>query len=74
MQRNPYWPLKGPSFFSVTKIPSSNGFVHRHKRSVGFGLKFRGTDGKPTSESRQLESTSWSRTRFQSLLKTIEIY
>jgi hypothetical protein len=23
MQRNPYWPLKGPSFFSTTEIPPS---------------------------------------------------
>ncbi len=22
MQRNPYWPLNGPSFFSTTEIPS----------------------------------------------------
>jgi hypothetical protein len=22
MQRNPYWPLSGPSFFSTSEIPS----------------------------------------------------
>ena len=22
MQRNPYWPLNGPSFFSTTEMPS----------------------------------------------------
>jgi hypothetical protein len=52
MQRNPYWPLKGPSFFSVLK---SRRFVlfslqeSRHRLRI----KFRGADGKPTTEPSQ---------------------
>ena len=45
MQRNPYWPLNGPSFFLTTEIPSVY-FTHCPSCTVGFGLKFRGADGK----------------------------
>ena len=40
--------LNGPSFFSTIEIPSQVYFTHCPGRSVGFGLKFRGADGKPT--------------------------
>lgn len=39
MQRNPYWPLKGPSFFSVLKF---RRFVLPRctKVDIGFGSNF----------------------------------
>ena len=51
MQRNPYWPLNGPSFFFDHRDSVTVYFTHCPSRVVGFGLKFRGADGKPTTES-----------------------
>jgi hypothetical protein len=47
MQRNPYWPLKGPSFFSLLRFC---GFVYSccPQSDVSSGAKFRGADGKLT--------------------------
>jgi len=39
MQRNPYWPLKGPSFFSVLKFLRCV-FFRSTKGGVGFGSNF----------------------------------
>ena len=47
MQRNPYWPLNGPSFFAVL-IFRRGVFSRCTKVGFGFGQKFSGTDGKPT--------------------------
>jgi hypothetical protein len=49
MQRNPYWPLNGPSFFSVPRFRRCV-FSRSTKVAVGFGVKFRGADGKPTTD------------------------
>jgi hypothetical protein len=47
MQRNPYWPLNGPSFFSTTEIPSqcislTVPVAQRLRAQIS------GADGKPT--------------------------
>ena len=49
MQRNLYWPLNGPSFFSTSEIPSLC-FFSLHERRRRLRAKFRGADGKPTTE------------------------
>jgi len=46
MQRNPYWPLKGPPFFG-SENPSLC-FFSLHERRRRLQVKFRGADGKPT--------------------------
>src|SRR6266568_3211477 len=52
LQRNPYRPLKGPSFFSVLRFRRLCFFsLHKSRRRLRF--KFRGTDGKPTTEPSQ---------------------
>jgi hypothetical protein len=37
MQRNPYWPLNGPSFFSVLEFLRCVFFFAAAKGGVGFG-------------------------------------
>src|SRR5258708_37608496 len=59
MQRNPYWPLNGPSFFFDHRDSVTAYFTHCPSRAVGFGLKFCGADGKPT----QLREYALTRTR-----------
>jgi hypothetical protein len=49
MQRNPYWPLKGPPFFLGAEIPSLC-FFSLPKRRGRLRAKFCGADGKPTTE------------------------
>ena len=49
MQRNPYWPLNGPSFFSVLRFCRCVFLAAR--RGGRLRAKFRGADGKPTTES-----------------------
>jgi hypothetical protein len=48
MQRNPYWPLNGPSFFAMLKF--RRGVFSPHKSRRRLRTKFRGADGKPTTE------------------------
>jgi hypothetical protein len=48
MQRNPYWPLNGPSFFSTTEIPSQCISLTVQVAQSASGSNFRGADGKPT--------------------------
>jgi hypothetical protein len=47
MERNPYWPLNGPSFFLGVEIPSLF-FSSLHQSRRRLRVKFRGADGKPT--------------------------
>jgi hypothetical protein len=46
MQRNPYWPLKGPSFFWVLRFRRCFFSLPEKRRRLQ--AKSRGTDGKPT--------------------------
>lgn len=45
MQRNPYWPLKGPSFFE-SLIFRGCVFLSLHERARRLRVKFCGADGK----------------------------
>jgi hypothetical protein len=67
MQRNPYWPLNGPSFFSTTEIPFTVYFTHCPGRAVGFGLKFsrRGWQADVTSRMCQTRSRSPAAASFE---------
>jgi hypothetical protein len=42
-------PSMAPRFFYATEIPSCGFFAHCPRYEVGFGPKFRGADGKPTT-------------------------
>jgi hypothetical protein len=49
MQRNSYWPLNGPSFFRCLEFHRCV-FSRRIKDGGRLRVKFRGADGKPTTE------------------------
>jgi hypothetical protein len=48
IQRNPFWPPNGPSFFFDLRDSVAVYFTHCPSRAVGFGLKLRGADAEPT--------------------------
>jgi hypothetical protein len=48
IQRNPYWPLNGPSFFPYRD--SESRCSHCTKADAGIGRKLSGTDGTPTNK------------------------
>lgn len=49
MRRNPYWPLKGPSFFESLMFRGCV-FLSLHERRVGFRSNFAARMAKPTTE------------------------
>ncbi len=63
MQRNPYWPLKGPSFFSVLKLRGCVFFLAARKVPSA-QVKFRGADGRPTTEPSQETRVKLTRPRY----------
>jgi len=60
MQKNPYWPLKGPSFFESLMFRGCV-FLSLHERRVGFRSNFAARMAKPTELSLKTESKPGAR-------------
>lgn len=71
-QRNPYWPLNGPSFSSRHNSVSLL-FVAAALSARRLRFKFRGAGGKPTTEI-TYESRQLNRTRFARGLETLRLF